>query len=138
MEAAPAAADLVIKKSIDGAEAVEVTEADADIVLGADKKSVTVTVPAVEATDKEQSVVYSVSYKGSEKAAEAFKVDAKDPQVDIVKQAEEAVAAYEAAALTTVDEVAAAETLGTAAQGKRQIAHTLSPRCGLIYAGIKI
>lgn len=118
MEAAPAAADLVIKKSIDGAEAVEVTEADADIVLGADKKSVTVTVPAVEATDKEQSVVYSVSYKGSEKAAEAFKVDAKDPQVDIVKQAEEAVAAYEAAALTTVDEVAAAETLGTAAQAK--------------------
>ncbi|MDH4617982.1 hypothetical protein, partial [Brevibacillus sp. AY1] len=64
-------------------------------------------------------MVYSVSYKGGEaKAAEAFKVDAKDPQVDIVKAAEEAVAAYEAARLTTVEEVAAAEALGTDAQAK--------------------
>jgi hypothetical protein len=74
---APKAADLVIKKSIDGAAAVEVNEADADITLGADKKTVSVNVPAIEATDKAQSVVYSVSYKGGEeKAAAAFTVDA--------------------------------------------------------------
>ncbi|MCC0566758.1 hypothetical protein [Brevibacillus borstelensis] len=117
LEAAPEAADLVVKQSINGADAVEVTPSA--VTLGEDKKSVIVTVPAVEATDEEQTVVYSVSYKdGEAKAAEAFKVDAKDPQVDIVKAAEEAVAAYEGAALETLEDVATAEALGTEAQAK--------------------
>jgi len=75
LEAAPAAADLVVKQSINGAATTTVTASA--ITLGADKKTVTVTVPEVAKAAEKQSVVYSVSYKsGAEKAAAAFEVEA--------------------------------------------------------------
>ncbi|MGE8204609.1 hypothetical protein ACQKP0_08595 [Heyndrickxia sp. NPDC080065] len=48
------------------------------VTLGKDKKTVTVTLPKVAVTKKTQSVVVSVSYKGTKaKAAKAFKVAGK-------------------------------------------------------------
>jgi len=67
-------------------------------------------VPAVVATTADQSVVYSVSYKGGDEvAAEAFTFAA----VVVVVDAETAVSAYEAATIATYNDVATATTLKT-------------------------
>lgn len=59
---AAAAADFVVTQSIGGAAATTVTPTT--VTLGADKKTVTITVPAVAGTNADQKVVLSVSYKG--------------------------------------------------------------------------
>ncbi|TSI07362.1 S-layer homology domain-containing protein [Lysinibacillus sp. BW-2-10] len=76
-------ADFKLTQKIGQGEAKEVTATKAE--LSEDKKSVVLTVPAVEATDVEQNVVTSVSYKDAEAVtAEAFKVAANEIEVESV------------------------------------------------------
>ncbi|WP_042350874.1 S-layer homology domain-containing protein [Bacillus massiliigorillae] len=77
------AADFKLTQSIDGKEATDVTPSA--VKLADDKKTVEITVPAVEQAAAEQSVVVSVAYKAGEaKTAEAFKVAQKALAVESV------------------------------------------------------
>lgn len=68
-------ADFTVTQKIGSGEAKAVTPSKVEV--GADKKTVTITVAEVKATDAEQSVVTSVAYKNTAaKSAEAFKVAA--------------------------------------------------------------
>lgn len=74
MDATPSADDFAVSQSIDAGEGSDVTPSD--VTLDETGKIVTLTVPEVVATAQDQSVVYSVSYKGGDAtAASAFTVN---------------------------------------------------------------
>jgi len=76
LDVTPTPADFTVTQSIDSGEGSNVTATD--VTLDSTGKIATLTVPAVVATAADQSVVYSVSYKGGETAAaEAFTVNAE-------------------------------------------------------------
>ncbi|MCO1603184.1 hypothetical protein [Desulfosporosinus nitroreducens] len=74
MDANPAVDDFTVSQAIDGGEGSDVTPSD--VTLDPTGKVVTLTVDPVVATAVDQSVVYSVSYKGGDTvAAPAFLVN---------------------------------------------------------------
>ncbi|WP_042350875.1 S-layer homology domain-containing protein [Bacillus massiliigorillae] len=75
------AEDFKLTQAIDGKDATEVVATEAK--LAEDKKTVELTIPAIEAAEKEQSVVITAAYKSGEaKAAEAFKVASTEVAVE--------------------------------------------------------
>src|SRR5665648_69105 len=106
---APVVGDFSVSQAIDGAAATAV----APTAISTTGSVVTLTVAPVVATTADQSVVYSVSYKGGAAVvAPAFTVaKTVDPQVAIVATAETSVATYEAAPVVTAEDVTAAEAL---------------------------